>query len=85
MAPGLLFRPIVGGEKPSNQVFGDGEVKSHGNLLSDARTTPGGIVLTDFGNGFNEFCAGSFGPGVTPARVGEPQSDLPVPQILVAA
>ena len=65
--PGVLFRPIVGGENPANKVFVDGDVKSQGNLLSDARTAPGGIALLHLDDGFDEFFAGPLWSGLTPA------------------
>src|SRR5947207_2491120 len=44
----------------------DGDVESQGNLLSDARTAPGGIALLDLDDGINEFSTGSSGPGPPP-------------------
>jgi len=64
---GVLFRPIVAGENPSNNVFVDGDVESQGNLLSDARTAPGGIALLHLDDGFNDFFAGSLWSGRTSA------------------
>ena len=37
---GVLSRPIVAGENPSNNVFVDGDVESQGNLLSDSAGNP---------------------------------------------
>src|SRR5436189_728889 len=65
-APGGRFRSVVTGENPSNHVFVDGDVESQGNLLSDARTAPGGIALLDLDDGINEFSTGSSGPGPPP-------------------
>jgi hypothetical protein len=83
--PGVLPRSVVTGENPSNHVFVDGEVESPGNLLSNARTAPGGIALLHLDHGFNEFFGGSFGAGPTPALGGEEPAILAVPQSLVEA
>ena len=56
---GVLFRPIVAGENPSNDVFVDGDVESQGNLLSDSRAAPGGIALLHLDNSVDEFFVGS--------------------------
>ena len=64
---GVLFRPIVAGENPSNNVFVDGEVESQGNLLSNSRTAPGGIDLLHLDDGFNEFLVRPLWSGPTPA------------------
>src|SRR5450759_1416924 len=64
---GVLFRPIVAGENPSNNVFVDGDLKSQGNLLSDSRTAPGGIALLHRDDGFNEFFVGPLWSGPAPA------------------
>ena len=60
---GVLFRAIVTGENPSDNVFVDWDVESQGNLLSNSRTAPGGIALLCLDNGFNEFFAGAFWAG----------------------
>ena len=60
---GVWFRSVVTGQNPSNHVFVDGEVKSPGNLLGDARAAPGGIALLHLDNGFNEFSGGSLWAG----------------------
>ena len=60
---GVLFRPIVTGENPSNHVFVDWDVESQGDLLSDAGTAPGGIALLHLDDGFNEFFVGPLGTG----------------------
>ena len=83
--PGVLFRPIVGGENPSNNVFVDGDVKSQGNLLSDARTAPGGIAPLHLDDGFDEFFVGPLWSGFTPALGGEEPSIFSVPQSLAEA
>ena len=59
-SPGVLFRSVVTGENPSNHVFVDGDVERPGNLLSNSRAAPGGIVLFHLDDGFNEFSVGSF-------------------------
>ena len=64
---GVLFRPIVTGENPSNHVFVDWDVESQGDLLSNSRTAPGGIAQLHLDDGFNEFFVGSLGSGPTPA------------------
>src|SRR5947207_15219559 len=82
--PGGRFRSVVTGEDPSNHVFVDGDDESQGNLLSDARTAPGGIALLHLDDGINEFSTGSSGPG--PPLLGrEEQAILSVPQGLVEA
>lgn len=58
-----LFRPIVTGENPSDNVFVDWDVESQGNLLSNSRTAPGGIALLCLDNGFNEFFVGAVWAG----------------------
>ena len=63
---GVLSRPIVAGENPSNNVFVDGDVESQGNLLSDSRATPGGIALLHLDNSVDEFFVGSVWSGLTP-------------------
>src|SRR5450759_4149420 len=62
---GVLFRPIVGGENPSNNVFVDGDAKSQGNLLSDSRTAPGRIALLHLDDGVDEFFVGPLWSGLT--------------------
>ena len=52
---GVLFRPIVAGENPSNNVFVDGDVESQSNLLSDSRAASGGIALLHLDNNLDEF------------------------------
>src|SRR5438876_552497 len=42
---GVLFRPVVTGENPSNNIFVDLDVEGQSDLLSDSRTAPGGIAL----------------------------------------
>ena len=61
---GVLSRPIVAGENPSNNVFVDGDVESQGNLLSDSRATPGGIALLHLDNSVDEFFVGSVWSGL---------------------
>ena len=41
------------------------DVKSPGNLLGDARTTPGGIALPYLDDGLDEFLVGPFWSGLT--------------------
>ena len=81
--PGGRFRSVVTGENPSNHVLVDGDGESQGNLLSDARTAPGGIALLHLDNGFKEFFVGSFGAGPTPALGGEEQAILALGHDLV--
>ena len=59
----VLSGRVVTGENPSNHVFVDGDVERSSNLLSDARTAPGGIALLHLDNGFNELFVGSFWAG----------------------
>ena len=81
--PGGRFRSGVTGENPSNHVFVDGDGESQGNLLSDARTAPGGIALLHLDDGINEFSTGSSGPGPPPLLGREEAAILSVPQGLV--
>ena len=83
--PGGRFRSVVTGEDPSNHVFVDGDGESQGNLLSDARTAPGGIALLHLGDGINEFSTGFSGPGPPPLLGREEAAILSVPQSLVEA
>ena len=80
---GVLFRPIVAGENPSNNVFVDGDVESQGNLLSNSRTAPGGIALLPLDDGFNEFFVGSLWSGLTSVLGGEEQAIFSIPHNLV--
>jgi hypothetical protein len=59
-----LFRPIVTGENPSDDVFVDWDVESQGDLLSNSRTAPGGIAPFGLDNGFNEFSGRSLWTGL---------------------
>src|ERR1017187_5520567 len=81
----VICAQALTGENPSNHVFVDGDVESQGNLLSNARTAPGGIALLHLDHGFNEFFGGAFGAGPTPALGGEEPAILAVPQSLVEA
>src|SRR5438309_6268495 len=83
--PGVRFRSVVTGENPSNHVLVDGDGESQGNLLSDARTAPGGIALLHLDDGINEFSTGSSGPGPPPLLGREEAAILSVPQGLVEA
>ena len=80
---GVLSRPIVAGENPSINVFVDGDVESHGNLLSDSRAAPGGIALLHLDDGFNEFFVGPLWSGLTSALGGEEQAIFSIPHNLV--
>ena len=80
---GVLFRPIVAGENPSNNVFVDGDVESQGNLLSNSRTAPGGITLLHLDDGFNEFFVGPLWSGLTSVLGGEEQAIFSIPHNLV--
>ena len=60
---GVLFRPVVTGENPSNDVFVDWDVESQGDLLSNARAAPGGIAQLHLDDGLNEFLVRPFGTG----------------------
>src|SRR5438552_11400597 len=83
--PGGRFGSVVMGENPSNHVFVDGDGESQGNLLSDARTAPGGIALLHLDDGINEFSTGSSRPGPPPLLGREEAAILSVPQGLVKA
>jgi len=81
--PGVLFRPIVTGENPSNNVFVDWDVESQGDLLSNSRTAPGGIALLHLDDGFNEFFAGPLWSGLTSAPGCKEKAIFLIPQNLV--
>jgi hypothetical protein len=57
---GVLSRPVVMGENPSNNVFVDGDVERQGDLLCDSRAAPVGIALLHFDDRTDEFCPRSF-------------------------
>ena len=80
---GVLIRPIVDGENPSNNVFVDGDVESQGNLLSNSRTAPGWIALLHLDDSVDEFFAGPLWSGFTPALGGEEQAIFSIPHNLV--
>ena len=50
-----LFRPIVTGENPADNIFVDWNVESQGYLLSNSWTAPRGIASFGLDNGFDEF------------------------------
>src|SRR6267143_3325365 len=54
---GVLARPVVMGENPSNHIFVDLDVERQGNVLGDSRTAPVGITLLHFDYRMNKFCA----------------------------
>jgi hypothetical protein len=64
---GVLSRPVVMGENPSNHVFVDFDVECQGDLLCDSRTSPVGITLLHPDDCTDEFCARSFRPGLPAA------------------
>ena len=70
-AIGVLSRPVVMGENPSNKVFVDWDVERQGDLLRDSRTAPVGITLLHFDDRMNEFYARSFRAGLPTAIRGE--------------
>jgi hypothetical protein len=43
------------GQDASDSIFINGNAESQGKLLSDSRTTPGGIALFHVDNGVDEF------------------------------
>ena len=57
---GVLPRPVVLRENPSNHVFVDLDVERQGHLLSDSRTAPVGIPLVHCDD---RTVLGTFGPG----------------------
>ena len=61
-----MFRPIVTGKNPSNNVLIYWDTESQGNLLSNSRTAPRGIALLCLDNGFNEFSGRSLWTGLAP-------------------
>ena len=52
---GVLSRPVVMGENPSNHVFVDLDVERQGHLLCDSRTAQVGITLLHFDDRMKEF------------------------------
>ena len=64
---GVLSRPVVMGENPSNNVFIDLDVKRQGDLLGDSRTAPAGITLLHVDDRIDEFCTRSFRAGLPTA------------------
>jgi hypothetical protein len=66
-ATGVLARPVVMGENPSNNVFVNMDVERQGDVLGDSGTTPAGITLLHFDDRVNEFCARSFRAGLPKA------------------
>jgi len=65
--PGVLSRPVVMGENPSNNVFVDLNVERQGDLLGDSRTAPAGITLLHVDDRIDEFCTRSFRAGLPTA------------------
>jgi hypothetical protein len=65
--PGVLSRPVVMGENPSNNVFVDWNVERQGDLLGDSRTAPAGITLLHVDDRIDEFCTRSFRAGLPTA------------------
>jgi len=61
--PGVLSRPVVMGENPSNNVFVDLNVDRQGDLLGDSRTAPAGITLLHVDDRIDSSALGPFGPG----------------------
>jgi hypothetical protein len=59
-ATGVLSRPVVIGENPSNNVFVDLDVERQSDLLGNSRTAPVGIPLLHFDDRMKEFNARSF-------------------------
>src|SRR6266699_2833824 len=64
---GVLARPVVTGENPSNHVFVDLDVERQGDVLGDSRTAPVGITLLHFGYRMNKFCARALRAGLPKA------------------
>ena len=77
---GVLSRPVVMSENPSNHIFVDLDVERQGDLLGDSRTTPIGITLlplaffsscsgghANFDDYMDKFCALSFRAGLRSA------------------
>ncbi len=73
---GVLSRPVVMGENPSNHVFVDWDV-------CDSRTAPAGITLLHFDDRMNEFCARALRAGLSKAIRGEQGAVLLLAQGLV--
>jgi len=70
-AIGVLSRPVVMSENPSNHVFVDWDVERQSDLLGDSRTAPIGITLLHFDDRMNEIYARPFRTGLPRAIRGE--------------
>ena len=81
--PGGRFRSVVTGENPSNHVLVDGDGESQGNLLSDARTAPGGITSLHFDDGIDQLFRLALRTRTTPAPRRKQQAIFPLCQHLV--
>ncbi len=66
-ATGVLARPVVIGENPSNHVFVDLDVERQGHVLGDSRTAPVGITLLHFDDRMNKFCPRALRAGLPKA------------------
>ena len=64
---GVLSRPVVVGENPSNYVFVDFDLERQGDLLCDSRTAPVAVTLLHFDDHLDEFCARPFRAGLPSA------------------
>ena len=60
----MLYRSVVTGEKPANDVFVDLDVERQGDLLCDSRTAPVGITVLHFDHQMDGFCTGSSRTGL---------------------
>jgi hypothetical protein len=68
---GVLVRPVVIGENPSNHFFVDLDVERQGDVLGDSGTAPVGITLLHFDDRTDEFCARTFRAGLPAAIRGK--------------
>jgi hypothetical protein len=73
---GVPSRSEVMGENPAHHVFVDWKVEGQGDLFSDSRTAPPGILLLHFDDGTDEFCTRSLRAGLATAIGGEQHAVL---------
>jgi hypothetical protein len=72
----VLYRSVVTGENPANDVFVDLDVARQGDLLCDSRTAPVGITLLHFDDRTDEFHTRSLRAGLPSAIRGEQHAVL---------
>ena len=82
-AAGVRSWSVMSGQDASDNVFIDGDTEGQGKLLSDSRTTPGGIALFHVDNGLDEFSGRSLRTGLAPEICREEHPVLSPDQSLV--